>query len=217
VIRLLIADDQALVRDGFRSILERDPDIQVVAEAQDGREAVDLATRHRPDVVLMDIRMPVLDGLEATKRVLGLPVPPRVVVLTTYDTDDNLHTALRLGASGFLLKDIRADQLIEAVHSVASGDALVSPSLVRRLVEGYVTSRPLARTDDVLSALSPRERDVVGLVARGMSNAEIASELFLSEATVKTHVNRILTKLGLRDRVQVVVLAYEAGVVVPGR
>jgi DNA-binding NarL/FixJ family response regulator len=217
VIRLLIADDQALVRDGFRSILERDPDIQVVAEAQDGREAVDLATRHRPDVVLMDIRMPVLDGLEATKRVFGLPVPPRVVVLTTYDTDDNLHTALRLGASGFLLKDIRADQLIEAVHSVASGDALVSPSLVRRLVEGYVTSRPLARTDDVLSALSPRERDVVGLVARGMSNAEIASELFLSEATVKTHVNRILTKLGLRDRVQVVVLAYEAGVVVPGR
>jgi DNA-binding NarL/FixJ family response regulator len=136
VIRLLIADDQALVREGFRSILERDPDLQVVAEAQDGREAVDLAARHRQDVVLMDIRMPVLDGLEATKRVLGLPAPPRVVVLTTYDTDDNLHTALRLGASGFLLKDIRADQLIEAVHSVASGDALVSPSLVRRLVEG---------------------------------------------------------------------------------
>jgi DNA-binding NarL/FixJ family response regulator len=217
VIRLLIADDQALVRDGFRSILERDPDIQVVAEAQNGREAVDLVARHSPDVVLMDIRMPVLDGLSATEQVLGRPDPPHVVVLTTYDTDDNLHNALRLGAAGFLLKDITAAQLIEAVHAVASGDALVSPSLVRRLVEGYVASRPASRPEDVTASWSPRERDVTGLIARGMSNAEIARELFLSEATIKTHVNRILAKLGVRDRVQVVVLAYEHGVVVPGR
>jgi DNA-binding NarL/FixJ family response regulator len=217
MIRVLIADDQALVRDGFRSILERDPDVLVVAEAENGREAVQLVGRHRPDVVLMDIRMPVLDGLAATEQLLARPEPPRVVVLTTYDTDDNLHTALRLGASGFLLKDIRADQLLDAVRAVASGDALVSPSLVRRLVEGYVASRPTPRGDRLTEALSPRERDVMGLVARGLSNAEIAAELFLSEATVKTHVNRILAKLGVRDRVQVVVLAYETGVIVPGR
>ena len=217
MIRLLIADDQALVREGFRSILERDPDIEVVAEAENGRQAVELVACHGPDLVLMDIRMPVLDGLSATEQMLRRPEPPRVVVLTTYDSEDNLHTALRLGASGFLLKDIRADQLLEAVHAVASGDALVSPSLVRRLVEGYVASRSTGRPDDVTSALSPRERDVMGLVARGLSNGEIARELFLSEATVKTHVNRILAKLGVRDRVQVVVLAYENGVVVPGR
>ena len=217
MIRVVIADDQALVREGFRSILERDPEIAVVGEAGDGRTAVDLVATLAPDVVLMDIRMPVQDGLAATERILGRPRPPRVVVLTTYDTDDNLHEALRLGASGFLLKDIRADQLVEAVHTVARGDALVAPSLVRRLVEGYVESRGTRAGAEVLDALSPREREVMGQVARGLSNAEVAAELFLSEATVKTHVNRILTKLRARDRVQLVVLAYEVGMVVPGR
>jgi DNA-binding NarL/FixJ family response regulator len=217
VIRVVIADDQALVREGFRSILERDPGIEVVGEAGDGRRAVDVVAATRPDVVLMDVRMPVLDGLSAAQRVLSGDSPPRVVVLTTYDTDDNLFEALRMGASGFLLKDIRADQLVDALHAAVSGDALVSPSLVRRLVEGYVEARRPAPSAGRLSALTPRELEVMGQVARGLSNAEVASALFLSEATVKTHINRILAKLGARDRVQLVVLAYEAGLVVPGR
>lgn len=214
---VLIADDQALVRDGFRSILEREDDVTVVGEAEDGVEALARAAATNPDVVLMDIRMPVLDGLTATRRLLALPHPPRVLVLTTYDTEDNLYEALRAGASGFLLKDVRAAQLVDAVRTVAGGDALLAPRLVRRLIESYVSarSRP-ARVSRGLDGLTAREEDVVLLIARGLSNAEIAAELVLSEATVKTHVNRILTKLGLRDRVQVVVLAYESGLVVPG-
>ena len=216
MIRVLIADDQALVRDGFRSILERDPSLELVGEAATGAEAVALAERTMPDVVLMDLHMPLMDGLEATELLLARPHPPRVLVLTTYDTDENLHTALRLGASGFLLKDIRAGQLVDAVHTVARGEALVAPQLVRRIVEGYVAGRPRSPQPDRLTVLSQRETDVVRLMARGFSNAEIAAELFLSGATVKTHVNHILTKLGLRDRVQVVVLAYEEGLAVPG-
>ncbi|HEX6518324.1 MAG TPA: response regulator transcription factor [Nocardioidaceae bacterium] len=214
---VLIADDQALVRDGFRSILEREGDVSVVGEAEDGVEALARAAATKPDVVLMDIRMPVLDGLTATRRLMAWPQPPRVLVLTTYDTEDNLYEALRAGASGFLLKDVRAAQLVDAVRTVAGGDALLAPRLVRRLIESYVStrSRP-ARVPSGLDGLTAREEDVVLLIARGLSNAEIAAELVLSEATVKTHVNRILTKLGLRDRVQVVVLAYESGLVVPG-
>ena len=216
--RVLLADDQALVRDGFRSILEREPDIEVVGEAQDGAEAVALAASTAPDVVLMDIRMPRLDGLEATRRLLRSASPPRVLVLTTYDTDDNLYEALRAGASGFLLKDIRARQLVDAVRTVVAGDALLAPVLVRRLVETYLSERSTPPTPDpVLERLSTRERDVVLLIARGLTNAEIAQELVLSEATVKTHVNRILAKLDVRDRVQVVVLAYESGLVRPGQ
>jgi DNA-binding NarL/FixJ family response regulator len=217
VTSVLIADDQALVRDGFRSILEREDDVSVVGEAEDGVEALARAAATKPDVVLMDIRMPVLDGLTATRRLMAWPQPPRVLVLTTYDTEDNLYEALRAGASGFLLKDVRAAQLVDAVRTVAGGDALLAPRLVRRLIESYVStrSRP-ARVPSGLDGLTAREEDVVLLIARGLSNAEIAAELVLSEATVKTHVNRILTKLGLRDRVQVVVLAYESGLVVPG-
>jgi DNA-binding NarL/FixJ family response regulator len=217
VTSVLIADDQALVRDGFRSILEREGDVSVVGEAEDGVEALARAAATKPDVVLMDIRLPVLDGLTATRRLMAWPQPPRVLVLTTYDTEDNLYEALRAGASGFLLKDVRAAQLVDAVRTVAGGDALLAPRLVRRLIESYVStrSRP-ARVPSGLDGLTAREEDVVLLIARGLSNAEIAAELVLSEATVKTHVNRILTKLGLRDRVQVVVLAYESGLVVPG-
>jgi DNA-binding NarL/FixJ family response regulator len=217
VTSVLIADDQALVRDGFRSILEREGDVSVVGEAEDGVEALARAAATKPDVVLMDIRMPVLDGLTATRRLMAWPQPPRVLVLTTYDTEDNLYEALRAGASGFLLKDVRAAQLVDAVRTVAGGDALLAPRLVRRLIESYVStrSRP-ARVPSGLDGLTAREEDVVLLIARGLSNAEIAAELVLSEATVKTHVNRILTKLGLRDRVLVVVLAYESGLVVPG-
>jgi DNA-binding NarL/FixJ family response regulator len=215
--KVVIADDQALVRDGFRSILEREPDLEVVAEAADGAQAVRRCVETRPDVVLMDISMPVLDGLAATRQLLDCPDPPRVLVLTTYDTDDNLYEALRVGASGFLLKDVRARQLVEAVRTVAAGDSLLAPRLLRRVIESYVERRPPASTRHPFAeTLSPRELDVAQHIARGRSNAEIAHELFLSEATVKTHVNRILAKLGVRDRVQVVVLAYETGLVAPG-
>ncbi len=215
--RVLIADDQALVRDGFRSILERAGDIDVVGEAADGVAALAQAAALDPDVVLMDIQMPLLDGLTATRRLLARPAAPKVLVLTTYDTDDNLYEAMRAGASGFLLKDVRAAQLIEAVRTIAAGDALLAPRLVRRLVETYVRGheRP-APAPTALDGLTAREQEVVRLIAQGLSNAEIAEELVLSESTVKTHVNRILGKLGLRDRVQVVVLAYETGLVVPG-
>jgi len=216
--KVVIVDDQALVRDGFRSILEREPDLQVVAEAADGAEAVRRCVATQPDVVLMDISMPVLDGLAATRQLLARPCPPRVLVLTTYDTDDNLYEALRAGASGFLLKDVRARQLVEAVRTVAGGDSLLAPGLLRRVIESYVERRPAAPDPQPFAGtLSPRELDVAQHIARGLSNAEIAQELFLSEATVKTHVNRILAKLGVRDRVQVVVLAYETGLVAPGR
>jgi DNA-binding NarL/FixJ family response regulator len=211
---VVVADDQMLVRSGFRMILSS-AGIEVVAEAADGKEAVAAVLRHKPDVVLMDIRMPGMDGLEATRRILGAPASgsPRIIILTTFDLDQYVYAALAAGASGFLLKDVSAEQLIAAVHLVRTGDAMLAPSITRRLVERFAP-RPAVPGHD-LSALTPREREVLGLIARGLSNAELAAALTLSEATVKTHVARILTKLGLRDRVQAVVLAYETGLVKP--
>ncbi|MGH3458122.1 response regulator [Aeromicrobium sp.] len=212
-IKVLIADDQALVRTGFRKILESEPDLDVVGEAGDGGEAVDAAMRLRPDVVLMDIRMPRVDGLEATQRLAGRT---RVLILTTFDLNEYVYEALRYGASGFLLKDAPADQLVTAIRVVAAGEALLAPSITRRLIEEFAHRPPPNTRPGQLRALSPRELDVLRLVARGLSNAEIADELFLGDATVKTHVSRILHKLALRDRVQAVVLAYESGLQQPG-
>jgi DNA-binding NarL/FixJ family response regulator len=217
MIRVLVADDQALVRGGFRLILETQPDIEVVGEAADGREAVEQAQQQRTDVVLMDIRMPAMDGLEATRRLMSTPNPPRVLILTTFDLDEYVYDALRAGASGFLLKDVRPEQLADAVRTVAAGDTLLAPAITRRLVEQYVRRPPPgARTPPGLDALTDRELDVLRLVARGRSNTEIASTLFLSESTVKTHLTHLFTKLGLRDRAQAVVVAYESGLVLPG-
>jgi len=220
MIRLVIADDQALVRDGFCSILNREPDIEVVAEAADGAQAVAAVTRTRPDVALLDVRMPVMDGLQATRRILAAPGAPRVLMLTTFDADEYVYEALRGGASGFLLKDIRSGQLVEAVRTVAAGQSLLSPTITRRLIERFILVGPAtpasARQSRELGELTPREREVLLLIAEGLSNAEIANRLYLSEATVKTHVNRMLTKLGLRDRVQAVVLAYETSLITPG-
>ncbi len=216
-LRVVVADDQALVRAGFRMILEANG-IDVVGEAADGREAVDLSRRLRPDVVLMDIRMPGVDGLAATRQLAGPDVdePVRVLVLTTFDLDDYVYEALQAGASGFLLKDVSRDELLHAVRVVAAGDALLAPSVTRRLIEEFARQRPAARPSPArLDPLTSRERDVLGLVARGMSNAEIASELFVGEATVKSHVAHVLMKLGLRDRIQAVIFAYEAGLVRP--
>jgi DNA-binding NarL/FixJ family response regulator len=217
MIRVLIADDQALVRGGFRLILEAQKDIEVVGEAEDGREALALARELSPDVVLMDIRMPELDGLEATRRLMADGEAPRVLMLTTFDEDEYVYDALKSGASGFLLKDIRPEQLAEAVRVAAKGDALLAPAITRRLIEEFVRrpppgSGPPAEVD----RLTERELEVLKLIARGLSNAEIAATLFLSEATVKTHITHVLTKLNLRDRVQAVVLAYESGLVLPG-
>jgi DNA-binding NarL/FixJ family response regulator len=213
-VRVVIADDQALVRGGFRLILET-AGIDVVGEAADGKEAVAAVLEHRPDVVLMDIRMPVIDGLEATRQILGAGSGARVVMLTTFDLDRYVYEALAAGASGFLLKDVSPEHLVAAVQLVRSGDALLAPSITRRLVSRFAA--PDAGRDGAdLSALTPRELEVLSLVGRGLSNAELASALTLSEATVKTHVARILTKLRLRDRVQAVVLAYETGLVKPG-
>ena len=211
--RVLIADDQALVRTGFRMILDAEPDIQVVGEAENGSEAVTLSRSLQPDVVLMDIRMPEMDGIEATRRVVapGDGVAPRVLMLTTFDLDEYVYEALRAGASGFLLKDVPAEQLAAGVRMVAAGDALLAPSITRRLIEEFAAAPP------GLDELTPRELEVFKLVARGLSNAEIAEQLIVGETTVKTHVTRLLMKLGLRDRVQAVVLAYEFGVVMPGR
>ncbi len=224
-LRVLVADDQALVRAGFRLILEAQSDITVVAEAPDGEAAVRLARRHRPDVVLMDIRMPGLDGLEATRRLLAPPEDgrvtdvgaPRVIILTTFDLDEYVYAALQAGASGFLLKDGSPEHLIAAVRTVAIGDALLDPAITRRLVERY--ARPHAGRQvapEALAGLTARETEVFLLVARGMSNAEIAEALVVSEATVKTHVAGILAKLGVRNRAQVVVYAYESGCVTAG-
>jgi len=222
-LRVLVADDQDLVRAGFRMILEAQPDIEVVAEASDGDAAVRLARRHRPDVVLMDVRMPGLDGLEATRRLLdpgtreGAGAPPRIVILTTFDLDEYVYAALRSGASGFLLKDVSPEHLVGAVRTVAVGDALLAPSITRRLVERY--ARPASGVDvapEALASLTPRETEVFRLIARGMSNAEIAEQLIVSEATVKTHVAGVLAKLGLRNRAQAVVFAYESGLVRAG-
>jgi DNA-binding NarL/FixJ family response regulator len=217
VIRVLVADDQALVRGGFRMILDAQKDIEVVAEAEDGREALARARELSPDVVLMDIRMPELDGLEATRRLLAGGGGPRVLILTTFDADEYVYDAMKAGASGFLLKDVRPEQLADAVRTVAAGDALLAPAITRRLVEQFVRRPPpgSARPTE-LAQLTERELDVLVLVARGLSNNEIASALFLTEATVKTHLTHILAKLSLRDRVQAVVVAYESGLVQPG-
>ena len=215
-IRLVIADDQELVRTGFRVILNAEPDLDVVGEAKDGREAIDAIRSLAPDVVLMDIRMPNLDGIEATKRIAAETNAPRILILTTFDLDEYVYDALRAGASGFLLKDAGADELIHAVRVVAAGEALLSPSITRRLIEDYAR-RPARREQPAAFAdLTPRELEVLRLLARGISNAEIAGELVLGDATVKTHVARIFSKLDLHDRAQAVVLAYETGLVQPG-
>jgi DNA-binding NarL/FixJ family response regulator len=216
-IRLLIADDQELVRIGFRLLLEAQDDLEVVGEAADGEQAVALARELRPDVILMDIRMPRVDGIEAIGRLQALEPPPRVLVLTTFDLDEYVFGALRAGAAGFLLKDAPKDALVQAIRVIHAGDALLSPSVTRRLVEDYARrGEPTQPPEAILRDLTPREREVLVLVARGMSNAEIAERLVVSEATVKSHVGSILLKLDLRDRVQAVVLAYESGIVVAG-
>lgn len=229
-IRVLLADDQRLVRAGFRALLDSEPDIEVVGEAEDGEQAVVLAVSTRPDVVLMDIRMPRLDGLEATSRIVGDPslAETRVLVLTTFEVDEYVFGALRAGASGFLLKDVDAVALIEAVRLVAAGEALLAPSVTRRLIEEFVAVSPAAapqpgaedapgdgrwRAAGVLADLTPREREVLALVGRGLTNQEIAEELVLSPLTAKTHVSRLFLKLGARDRAQLVVTAYETGLV----
>lgn len=213
MIRVVLADDQPLVRAGLRMILAVEPDIEVVAEAADGREAIDAAARLRPDVVLMDVRMPDIDGIEATRAVTAGADPPRVLVLTTFDLDEVVYDALRAGASGFLLKDAPEERLTTAIRVVAEGGSLFAPSVTRRLIEEFA-SRPTRPHAD-LSTLTGRENEVLRLVARGLSNTEIASTLFVSENTVKTHVARLLMKLGVRDRVQAVVVAYESGLVRP--
>ena len=215
-IRVLIADDQSLVRAGFRLVLENHPDLEVVGEASNGYEAIHGAGRLEPDVVLMDIRMPELDGISATREITAKP-GPRVLVLTTYDLDEYVYDALQAGASGFLLKDTPPEQLADGIRAVAGGEALLAPSVTRRLIEEFtrVGRNPRPRPSE-LDELTPRELEVLGLLARGLSNGEIAAELVLSEATVKTHVTHVLGKLGLRDRVQAVVLAYESGLVTPG-
>ena len=216
VIRVLIADDQALVRGGFRMILEAQEDIEVVGEAGDGREVIAKAKELRPDVVLMDIRMPELDGLEATRRLVGPNGTPRVLMLTTFDLDEYVYEAMKAGASGFLLKEVPPEKLADAVRVVAAGETLLAPAITCRLIEQFVRRPPPgAGAPAELSELTEREFEVLKLLARGFSNAEIASELFVSEATVKTHVTHVLAKLGLRDRVQAVVLAYESGLVLP--
>ena len=216
-LRVVVADDQLLVRTGFRMILETEDGIDVVGEAADGVEAVDVCRRLAPDVVLMDVRMPRMDGIEATRRLAGPEVvhPMRVLILTTFDLDDYVYAALRNGASGFLLKDTPPEDLVRALRLVAAGEALLAPSVTRRLIDELAQVQPRPKPPPALALLTSREREVLTLMARGLSNAEIAAELILGETTVKTHVGRVLTKLGLRDRVQAVVLAYESGLVTP--
>jgi DNA-binding NarL/FixJ family response regulator len=216
-VRVLLVDDQSLIRAGFRMILEAEEDIDVVGEAADGAQAVDSVKRLKPDVVLMDIRMPEMDGIEATRRISSAEASPKVLMLTTFDLDEYVYDALRAGASGFLLKDVPAEQLVDGIRVVAEGDALLAPSITRRLIQEFSRTPPAQRgLPPTLEELTPRELEVFKLLARGMSNAEVAAELVVSETTVKTHVARILMKLGVRDRVQAVVLAYESGLIAPG-
>jgi DNA-binding NarL/FixJ family response regulator len=214
VIRVVLADDQPLVRAGLRMILRGENDIQVVGEAADGADAVAVCADQEPDVILMDVRMPKVDGIEATRRVASLPHPPRILVLTTFDLDDVVYDALRAGASGFLLKDAPEERLVTAIRVVADGGSLFAPSVTRRLIEEFARRSP-TRATPTLADLTERETQVLTQVARGRSNAEIAAELYVTENTVKTHVARVLMKLGVRDRVQAVVLAYESGLVRP--
>jgi DNA-binding NarL/FixJ family response regulator len=216
VIRVVIADDQALIRSGLSTVLDAQPDIEVVGEAENGSEAVATVRRLRPDVVLMDIRMPHVDGLQATRRIVDRPDAPRVVILTTFDADEYVYEAMTGGASGFLLKDVRPEQLAHAIRVVAGGDQLLAPTVTRRLIESFVQRRPSpVELPQQLTHLTDRELEVLQLIAHGRSNTEIASTLAIGEATVKTHVNRLFAKLRLRDRVQAVVLAYETGLVAP--
>ena len=217
MIGVLIVDDQALIRAGFRMILEAQEDISVVGEAEDGEEALRVVRALEPDVVLMDVRMPRLDGLEATRRLVAARAPTQVLVLTTFDGDETVYEALRAGAAGFLLKSAPPAKLVDAVRTVAAGEALLAPTITRRLIEEFVRRPPPGtRTPEGLESLTDRELEVLELVARGLSNGEIAAALVVSEATVKTHVNRLFGKLAVRDRVQAVVLAYECGLVLPG-
>jgi len=220
VIRTVIVDDQPLARAGLRAMLDHAPDVVVVGEAGDGRQAVTLARTERPDVVLMDVRMPVMDGIEATRQITSEPGSDevRVLILTTFDLDESVYAALRAGASGFLLKDVPPERLFEAIRVVAGGEALLAPGVTRRLIAAFARSgpAPAAGRPDLLGSLTDREREVLALVGTGLSNDEIAGRLVISVATVKTHVHRLLTKLDARDRAQLVVLAYEGGVVRPG-
>jgi DNA-binding NarL/FixJ family response regulator len=217
VIRVLVVDDQTLVRGGFRMILDSQPDIDVVGEAGDGTTALALCREVRPDVVLMDVRMPGMDGLEATRQLLATGEGPRVLMLTTFDLDEYVYDALRAGASGFLLKDVRPEQLTDAIRVVAAGETMLAPAITRRLVQQYVgRPRPGAQRPDALESLTERELAVLTSMARGHSNAEIAAELFLSETTVKSHVTHLFRKLRLHDRAQAVVVAYESGLIEPG-
>jgi DNA-binding NarL/FixJ family response regulator len=215
-IRVAIADDEALVRGGFRAILDAEPDLDVVAEAADGRQALGVAARFRPDVIVMDIRMPELDGLAATRQLRTTHPDVRVLIVTTFDLDEYVYDALLAGAAGFLLKDARPTELIAAVRAVASGDALIAPRVTRRLIEAFVAARPRTVPEDArITGLSEREREILLLLARGLSNREIAEHVHLSEATIKTHVASVLAKLQVRDRVRAVIVAYESGLVVP--
>jgi DNA-binding NarL/FixJ family response regulator len=217
VIRTLVADDHQVVREGFAALLGTQTDMDVVASAADGEEAVRLSAEHRPDVVLMDVRMPVLDGIEATRQIAAADEDggPRILILTTFDLDDYVYDALQAGASGFLLKDVPAETLFEAVRVIAGGEALLAPTITRRLIAEFARLRPRQVRPEALSALTPRETEILGPVAEGLSNHEIAGRLVLSDETVKTHVSHVLRKLGLRDRAQAVVVAYESGLVVP--
>jgi DNA-binding NarL/FixJ family response regulator len=217
VISVLIVDDQDLVREGLRMLLEAEPDLAVAGEAADGGQALDQARRLDPDVILMDVRMPGTDGIEATRRLAAEPDPPRVLILTTFDLDEYVYDALRAGASGFLLKDVTAERLFDAVRIIAAGDALLAPNVTRRLIGEFARQGPgpAAATIPRLDGLTPREREVLRLLAEGLSNPEIAARLVVTEETVKTHVSRVLRKLGLRDRTQAVITAYETGLVTP--
>ena len=218
-VKVLLVDDQELVRTGFRMVLDAQPDIEVAGEAADGRQALEALRATSADVVLMDVRMPRMDGIEATRQICARPDGPKVIILTTFDLDEYAFSALKAGAAGFLLKDAGPEQLIEAIHAVSSGDAVVAPSTTRRLIDRFVQHIPdeSGGADEALESLTARETEVLKLVARGMSNGEIAGTLYVSEATVKTHVGRVLNKLGLRDRVQAVVFAYETGLIRSGQ